>query len=199
MRSRFVMGLFLLAQAAALCWVAAGHAQSRDPELTLGPADGEVIIEANGATLGEILDRLFTDRGTLVDWRDQALAGKVIQGSFKGPIDEVAQRLLAGVNYIAISASSDGEARFTRVVIFGSASPAGIAPRRPAEARARANPPASPGLPFRASPGLPFRASPGLPFRASPGLPFRASQGLPFRASQGLPFNASRARMKIHR
>ncbi|MGH6836671.1 MAG: hypothetical protein ACREC9_14295 [Methylocella sp.] len=157
MRSRLVIGSFLLAQAAALCWVVAAQAQSRDPELTFESANGEIIVEANGATLGEILDRLFTERGTPVDWRDQALAGKVIQGSFKGPIDEVAQRLLAGVNYIAISASSDGEARITRVVIFGSTSSVGIAPRETIEARVR-RPPASPGLPFPASPGLPFKA-----------------------------------------
>ncbi|MGH6863169.1 MAG: hypothetical protein ACRECN_02665 [Methylocella sp.] len=159
MRSRLVICRLVLAQAAALCWIGAGHAQSRDPELTFESANGEIIVEANGATLGEILDRLFTERGTLVDWRDQALAGKVIQGSFRGPIDQVAQRLLAGVNYIAISANSDREARITRVVIFGGASPTGIAPRKPFEARTRVNPPASPGLPFPASSGLPFRAS----------------------------------------
>jgi hypothetical protein len=139
-RSWLIIGLFLLAQVAALSGGGAAYAQSSDPELTFDAADGEIAVEANGATLGEILDRLFTESGTLVDWRDQALADKVIQGSFKGPIDEVTQRLLAGVNYIAISASSDGEVRITRVVIFGSTSPTGIAPPKPVEARAPQSP-----------------------------------------------------------
>jgi hypothetical protein len=151
MRSWLVIVMFLLAQAAALCGSGAAYPQSPDSELTYDSADGEIIVEANGATLGEILDRLFTERGTLVDWRDQGVADKVIEGSFKGPLDEVTQRLLAGVNYIAISASSDGEVRITRLVIFGGASSAGTAPPRPVAARARANPPTSPGVPFIAS------------------------------------------------
>ncbi|MGH6839460.1 MAG: hypothetical protein ACREDT_11795 [Methylocella sp.] len=151
MRSRLVIGLFLVAQVAAPCWNGAAYAQSADPAPTVASADGEISVEANGATLGEILDRLFTESGTVVDWRDQGVADKVIEGSFKGPIDEVTQRLLAGVNYIAISASSDGEVRITRLVIFGGASSVGIAPPSPFAARARGNPPASPGVPFIAS------------------------------------------------
>ncbi|MGH6842138.1 MAG: hypothetical protein ACREDV_08625 [Methylocella sp.] len=151
MRSWLVIVMFLLAQVAALCGSAAADPQSPDSGLPYNSADGDIIVEANGATLGEILDRLFTERGILVDWRDQSLADKVIQGSFKGSIDEVAQRILAGVNYIAISASSDGEVHITRLVIFGGASSTWTAPPRPAAARARANLPASPGVPFIAS------------------------------------------------
>jgi hypothetical protein len=151
LRSRLAIVMFLLAQAAAVCGSGAAWAQSPDPELTYDSADGEIIVEANGATLGEIFDRLFAERGTLVDWRDQGVADKVIQGSFKGPIDEVTQRLLAGVNYIAISASADGEVRITRLVIFGGASSTGEALPRPVAARARANYPTSPGVPFISS------------------------------------------------
>lgn len=151
MRSRLVIVMFLLAQASAFCGSAAADPQSPDSGLTYDSADGEIIVEANGATLGEILDRLFTERGILVDWRDQSVADKVIQGSFKGSIDEVAQRLLAGVNYIAISASSDGDVHITRLVIFGGASSTWTAPQRPVAARARANPLAIPGVPTIAS------------------------------------------------
>jgi hypothetical protein len=151
LRSRLAIVMFLLAEAGAVCGSGAACAQSPDPGLTYDSADGEIIVEANGATLGEILDRLFAERGTLVDWRDQGVADKVIQGSFKGPIDEVTQRLLAGVNYIAISASADGEVRITRLVIFGGASSTGVAPPRPIAARARAISPASPGVPFISS------------------------------------------------
>ncbi|MGQ0444564.1 MAG: hypothetical protein ACT4O2_05420 [Beijerinckiaceae bacterium] len=143
--------MFLLAQVAAPCGSAAADPQSPDFGLPYNSADGDIIVEANGATLGEILDRLFTERGILVDWRDQDMAGKVIQGSFRGSIDEVTQRLLAGVKYFAFSSSSEGEVHIPRLVIFGGASSTWAAPQRPVAARARAIPRKSPGVPFIAS------------------------------------------------
>jgi hypothetical protein len=50
----------LLAHVAALCWISEAHSQSRDPALNSDSARGEITVEANGATLGRLLGRLFT-------------------------------------------------------------------------------------------------------------------------------------------
>jgi hypothetical protein len=151
LRWRFIIGRLLLAHVTVLSGIAAAQAQSRDPELTLESNGGEIVVEAKGASLGEIMDRLFIERGTVVEWQNKALAGKVIQGSFKGPIDDVTQRLLAGLSYFAVSEHSDGETRITRVVILGGASPLEMAPQTPVAARAGPNSPAPPKLPVKAA------------------------------------------------
>lgn len=179
MRFRSMIGQLLLAQVAAFCWIFEAHAQIRDPEMAFDSAHSEIMVEANGATLGEILDRLFTERGIPVEWRDKALAGKVMQGSFKGPIDRVAQRLLSGENYIAVSAMSDGETRITRVIILGGASPKQIAPPRLAIAHALPRAPARPGI-------APSKPAEVHAIRWPPAPP-------------GIPPKASRAQRKIYR
>jgi hypothetical protein len=126
---RFLSMIGLLAHVLASCGVLQAHAQSRDPELKFDSAHSEITVEAKGATLGQILDRLFTERGIRVEWRDQALADKVIEGSFKGPIELVTQRLLSDVNYFAISEGSATGTGITRVVILGRTSPGEIASR----------------------------------------------------------------------
>lgn len=51
---RSMTGRFLSAQIAALLWIAVAQAQSRDPEPVFASADGDIIVEANGATLGRL-------------------------------------------------------------------------------------------------------------------------------------------------
>jgi ABC-type nitrate/sulfonate/bicarbonate transport system substrate-binding protein len=135
-------GIYLLAQVAALSWIGGASAQIGEPELTHDVTDGEITIDANGATVRQILDRLFTESGTEVDWRDQASARKVIEGRFKGSLDQVTQRLLANENYIAISARSDGQTRIVRVIIIGQAN---VVPRMSVAAQADRPLPKLPG------------------------------------------------------
>jgi hypothetical protein len=152
LRLRFGICPLLLAHVTALNWVGEASAQIGEPELTRDVADGEITVEANGATVGQILDRLFTESGIEVDWRDQASAGKVIEGRFKGSLDQVTQRLLANENYIAISARLDGETRIVRVIIIGQASPPGVPPRMSIGAQVVDRPlPKLPGIALGAS------------------------------------------------
>lgn len=136
MRSRSKFGQLLLAPIAALSWTVGVCAQTPDPKLILRATGSEVAIESRGATLGQILDRLFAERGIPVEWHDEALVGKEIEGSFSGPIDEVMQRLLINENYIASTTGADGKTRISRLIILGRGSSEETVPR-PVEAQAR--------------------------------------------------------------
>jgi hypothetical protein len=86
--------------------------------------DGEIVLESNGATRREILNRLFAGREVEIEWRNRAFADESVQsGSLSGPPIEVARRLLARQSYVMSYDNSRDEPRLVRIVILGSDPP----------------------------------------------------------------------------
>jgi len=97
----------------------------RQAELALEAGrDGEMVIEASGATRREILNRLFAEREVEIEWRNRAFADERVQsGRLSGQPIEIARRLLASQNYVMRYDLSSDEPRLARIVILGSDSP----------------------------------------------------------------------------
>jgi hypothetical protein len=117
----------------------------QDGELTLESGrDGQVVLEPNGATRREILNRLFAGREVEIEWRNKAFADERVQSrGLSGPPIELARRLLARQSYVMSYDNSGVEPRLARVVILGSDPPSVTQGAAAAPLRARPEVPVS--------------------------------------------------------
>src|SRR6266545_3498405 len=101
-RARALIGMLLLVQAASSCLSRHAFAQALDSGAAVHLDQIQVTIEARGTTRRQLLQRLFTEAETRVEWIDKSLAEEVVHGTFTGRRSQIARRLLAATNFVLV-------------------------------------------------------------------------------------------------
>ncbi|CAA2142684.1 hypothetical protein [Hyphomicrobium sp. ghe19] len=118
----------------------AGAASAANVSLEVADGDAHVVVEAQDATVQDVLQKLSEGHGFKVERADQARDDAKISGRFEGPFSHVLERVLEKENHFVEHGSNEPGA-ITRVVLYG-AQPA-ITPQAdaPSSSAAVASPP----------------------------------------------------------
>ena len=97
----------------------------------------DVTVDAQGATLREIVDALAKQTGMTIDL--EGSDDMAVDGAFQGPVEEVLTRILRNMSFV-ISALDDAGASGLRVQVLGE----GVAPIPPMNLEGEFDPMAMP-------------------------------------------------------
>lgn len=124
----------LLALSVCLFTAADGWAKPRD----MGEAGSrQILVEADGQPLREVLEQVLDGTGISIEWRSRAAATAPLRARAAGLPEDVASRLLRGANIVEFYAEEHDGLRLRRIVVIGlRGQPKAYAPS-PAQRRLR--------------------------------------------------------------
>ncbi|WP_143117833.1 hypothetical protein [Hyphomicrobium facile] len=118
----------------------AGGVSAANVSLEMAAGDAHVVVEAQDATVQDVLTKLSESRGFKVERADQARDDAKISGRFEGPFSHVLERVLEKENHF-IEHGLNESGTIARVVLYG-AQPAATPPAdTPTSSAAVASPP----------------------------------------------------------
>lgn len=94
---------------------------------------GGLSIMVDGLTRKAALEQALKGTGVMIEWRNEAVAQKIMSGRFSGTAGEVTGRLLSGTSYTITFA--DGGKGPSRIVVIGAGT--GTSPALPIHSAAR--------------------------------------------------------------
>ena len=118
----------------------AGGASATNVSLEMAGGDAHVVVEAQDATVQDVLQKLSEGHGFKIERADQARDDAKISGRFEGPFSHVLDRVLEKENHF-IERSSNQSGAITRVVLYGAQQAATPQADAPSTSAAASSPP----------------------------------------------------------
>lgn len=106
---------------AAMCWGSPAIAAAQDSRFSTSPDGTRIQFDIRNVARREVLDRLISDRGITIEWRDAAVGDEPITGTFNGTFASVSRQLLAPTDFVVMYDLSASEPRMSRVLVIGRA------------------------------------------------------------------------------
>lgn len=97
----------------------AGGVSAANVSLELAGGDAHIVVEAQDATVQDVLEKLSEGHGFKVERADQARDDAKISGRFEGPFSHVLERVLEKENHF-VEHSLNETGTITRVVLYGA-------------------------------------------------------------------------------
>jgi hypothetical protein len=98
--------------------VSISFADIQDSVFYISPDGTAVAFEVRDVPRREVVDRLLSSKAIAIKWLDRSLAEERVSGAFKGDFDSVLRRLLANMDFVAVSDNGE-KFRISRITVVG--------------------------------------------------------------------------------